>query len=296
MSRYRAFLKAAVLHGVTNNPVIRLALKKMISTGCVTDATYRRLPVEEAFPVRMPNGGSFIYSSVREDPIGRYLFWESWEAESTAVFQELAKRAKLVLDIGANTGLYTLLTCAANPDANVIAFEPVPRTHSRLVNNVMINGWMARCQIRPEAVSNATGSVKFHVPNTALPSCACLDPNGFKGYDGSLIDVNVTTVDAAIGKNARVDLVKIDVEGFEDKVLEGMQRVMATSAPAIVVECIPDGPFGAVESIVKDFGYRIFHLQKERPAVVDRIVPDVDGLYRNFLCVPCDDWRDYRTI
>lgn len=131
--------------------------------------------------------------------------------------------------------------------------------------------------------------MQFHVPFCDLPTSASLHSQGFRGCKGALIDVLVTTIDTVCSEDERVDLVKIDVEGFEDKVLEGMQRVLTTSAPDIIVECNPDGPFQSVETILAKFGYHFFHIRREGPVAVDKIVPSETGCYRNFLCTVQDD-------
>ena len=90
---------------------------------------WRRLPVAGEFAVSLPEGGRFLYSSVHGDQIGRALHWRGldwWESETIGVWLRLVAGASRVLDIGANTGVYTLLACAGNPTARVTSFEPVP--------------------------------------------------------------------------------------------------------------------------------------------------------------------------
>ena len=79
---------------------------------------------------------------------------------------------------------------------------------------------------------------------------------------------------------------KIDVEGFEDRVLEGMRRVLTESHPAIIVECHPDGPYRTVQKILAHYGYRFFALREPEPIAMVEIVPDVAGRYYNYLCMP----------
>ncbi len=133
------------------------------------------------------------------------------------------------------------------------------------------------------AVSNFIGEAQFHVPFGDLPTSASLNPSGFRGFNGALIRVPVTTVDAIVGAR-EVDLAKIDVEGFEDRVLEGMQTVLTKSHPTLLVECVPDGPHRRVEEILKDFGYYIYALRREGPARVERVAPE-RMYYENFMFI-----------
>jgi FkbM family methyltransferase len=215
------------------------------------------------------------------------LYWgglHAWEPDTVDVFYRLAQRAAAVADIGANTGMFALLACAANPAARVAAFEPVPAVYERLVCNLRANNWESRCMARREAVSDRAGTTQFHVPNAELPKSASLNPQGFRGYSGTLIDVAVTTADEAL-RGMPVELAKIDVEGFEDKVLLGMQGVLRDQAPTIVMECNPDGPFRECEATLRAHDYCFMLLHGGAPRPSDHIVPDASEAHRNVLCV-----------
>ncbi len=274
---------------------VRAALRRGSKAGLVPGPIWRRLPVETDFAIHFPEGLSFRYLSTAYDGIGRQLFWKGerwWEYETTALFARLARRAALSLDIGANTGFYTLLAAAANPDGRVIAFEPVPRLRERLHQNVALNGWDHRCAVRAEAVSAEPGRTQLHVPDQAVPTSASLDPAGYRGLKGQLIDVDITTVDRAVPEDQRVDLIKIDVEGFEHTVLAGAERVLVRDRPIIVLEVNPGGPAREIQALLTPRGYRFHHLLEDGPRPVAEIVPDERVHCRNFLCVPEEraDW------
>jgi FkbM family methyltransferase len=249
---------------------------------------WKRFPVTGEFRVVLPGGGTFLYSSVHGDQIGRALHWRGvdwWESETIEAWVWLVSRARGVLDIGANTGVYTLLACATNPSARVTAFEPVPHIFERLRINVGLNGWDGRCELRMRALGSAAGRSMLHVPDVELPSSASLDRDGFRGLRGRLIGVDVATADSECGGGI-VDLVKIDVEGFEHEVLRGMTGILAEQEPAIVLECNPDGPHAQVSSFLRERGYEFVHLRPGRLGAQADIRPDPLQRYRNFLCVP----------
>lgn len=273
--------------GAASSTAFRAPLRRLTRSGLVPEAIWKRLPVDQMFPVALRDGSSFRYTATPGDGIGRILYWRGlprFEAETMSVFARLARGARRTLDIGANTGTFTLVACAVNPAVRVVAFEPVPRTHRRLLDHVALNGWVSRCEVRGEAVSDRTGVTRFHVPDEELPTSASLHHQGFRGHPGTLIEVPVTTIDEACPGWTDVDLVKIDVEGFEDKVLEGMRGLLAASSPTLIVECNPDGPYRGVEAILRPLGYRFFHLRSRGPVAVERIVPDARERHRNYLC------------
>jgi FkbM family methyltransferase len=121
---------------------------------------------------------------------------------------------------------------------------------------VALNGWQDRCAVRAEAVSDFVGTAPFHVPFGCTPISASLNPRGFRDFEGESTEVPVTSIDAVIPPGTRADTAKIDVEGFEDRVLNGMRRTLSESRPDLIIECLPDGPLPEIERIVGECGYR----------------------------------------
>ncbi len=264
--------------------ILRAALRMLSLAGFLPPAIWKRLPVEVVFPVKLPDGRSFLYSATPNDGIARALYWrglEDWESETIPVFYRLAQSAGIVLDIGANTGFYTLLACTANSRVRVIAFEPVPRVYEKFLEHIRLNHFEDRCEAYQIAVSNFIGMAEMHIPLGDLPTSASLNPEGFRGFDGVLRQVPVTTIDAVVGERA-VDLAKIDVEGFEPQVLEGMQMTLQRFRPTLFIECLPDGPYRQVEEMLKVQGYQIYALTRKGPVNVERVVPR-RMYYENFL-------------
>ena len=165
----------------------------------------------------MPGRGDFTYRSTPNDAIGRSLYWrglEGYEPETVGPFLEFARRARVVLDVGANAGLFALLAAAVNPMSQVFAFEPLPRLCDAVRANVHLNGWPNRVHVLAEAVTDRVGTAPFHVPRADAPTSASLNEGGFRGLDGDIISVPTTRLDATLGSDMPVDLVKVDVEGF----------------------------------------------------------------------------------
>lgn len=270
------------------NEWLSASVRALCQRGYIARAVWMRLPVERQFQVHVDQDHSFKYESIAGDPLGRNLYWRGlghWEQETTSVFANLARQASLILDIGANTGVFTLISCAVNPHCRALAFEPVPDVFARLQRNVDVNrGMLKQCKCFQNVVTEKPGWVDFHVPTAeGLPSSASLDPHGFRGVSGRVMRVNAIRIDDVVGHDERVDLVKIDVEGFEDHVLRGMIRVLRESSPTIIVECLPDGPYAEVENILRSFGYEFYHLRENGPVKVANIQPDEKSEFRNFL-------------
>jgi FkbM family methyltransferase len=274
---------------VTRPRALRRLLRTAARSGYLPQPVWRRLPPGQAdFVVDVP-GGAFRYRIEPEDPFARELFWRGMraaEGASLGVFAETAMSAHYVLDVGGHTGLYSMAALAAGPDVAVLAFEPVPRNVEGFRQNLRANGWAGRCELRQQAVSDVVGTVPMHIPTGDHPMSASLDPAGFRGLSGQVVDVSATTVDAAVDPDQRIDLIKIDVEGFEHLVLRGMTRTLQRWRPPVQIECNPDGPLAEIEETFLPLGYRFRHLRPGPPVVSNRLQPDPTERYRNFLCVP----------
>lgn len=285
---------------------IRHGLGSAIQHGLLPYGLWTRLPVAREFRVPIGGGRSFWYSSTPTDHVGRRLFWKGlggWEPETTMLFAHLAQRSRVVLDIGANTGLYSLLACASTSRSSVIAFEPVTHIRDRLIFQVHLNGWEDRCQAVGAAVSDRDEMLHLHVPLGELPQSASLDPDGFRHAAGTLVETPAVSIDSFCASADHIDLVKIDVEGFEDRVIAGMADVLATHKPTIFFEVLVDAPARRIKEILTPFGYKIFKLTATGPDRVATIVPDATQRCRNFAAAvrnddihELDTWRTSRQV
>jgi FkbM family methyltransferase len=221
---------------VFNNSPGKFALK----------AVARFIPLEylagitqrEVFRVKI-KGYSFLYEFSGHDSIGEPLYWRGgsiYEPEAISFFVQHLATARTVLDIGANTGVYSLLALTSNPECRVVAWEPFPGTYEKLVRNIELNGLQARAELRCEAAAESDG-MSFLEPheNWAMHTVSTIPSN-------SSISVRSSTVDSVVPSDVQVDLIKIDVEGREYEVLCGAKRVLAESRPAILIEIQPSCP------------------------------------------------------
>lgn len=144
----------------------------------------------------------------------------------TRLFRNTIKEGMVVVDVGANIGIYTLISGNQVGDlGRVYSFEPTPRTFEILKNNIQVNGLLEtnRIILNQIAVSDKKGIAKFSVysnnsgHNTLFP----------KDEDDYLIDVNTDTLDNILRDEKRIDVVKIDAEGAEPYILRGMKDIIA---------------------------------------------------------------------
>lgn len=160
-------------------------------------------------------------------------FWESWV---TRALVHHLYRGNWCIDVGANYGYFTLLLAGiVGPDGRVVACEPTPTlANAYLPRNLALNGFETTVEICAKAVTDAddrTVSFALKTDDFASSSLACWSAAGA----AEVIQVPTITIDRLCADWHRLDLVKIDAEGAEALVWEGMQRTLRRFPQAIVV-------------------------------------------------------------
>lgn len=264
-------------------PVFRIPLRWATQNGWVGTYLASGIPVERPFPVRFPSGETFLYEFPEPEGLGESLYWKgsmSTEPDMVPDFIQYARRSSLFVDAGANTGFYSLLAHAANPKIQSRAFEPNPAVFKKLVRHVELNGLANSCQLHAFALGNSTGIVSFQVPEDAT-----MGRIAAPGDDDGGISVEIRRLDDLLAGQA-VDLVKIDVEGYELGVLQGMLGILHAHRPVIFFECLPGSPTQEIEALLHGVGYRLHHLRAKTQATpIDHLDPDNRNTH-NFLALP----------
>jgi len=155
----------------------------------------------------------------------------TYEPQVVAQLQEIVKPGWTTLDVGAYLGYYSLLLSRlVGPAGKVIAFEALPEVHAALDENIRMND-CHNVVVENRAVARSSGVASLD-RNAAgpLPSTATL----CKG--GALSVTAVSLDDYLRGRPRRVALAKIDVEGTEGDVLEGMAEVLRRDGPVLLIE------------------------------------------------------------
>ena len=263
---------------------------------------YSELAIPTVF-ISMEDVGidGFLMSSVAgTDLVARTAFetgWWSFERPLPAIFVRCAQHWQgCVLDIGSNTGFYSLLSMAAGPENRVVAFEPDPHVREILIKNAALNVFSNRIIIEPLALSDMTGSTTLFVPEKGhglVESSSSLEA-GFKGVHSEEITVAVSRLDDYLPHGTKVTLVKIDVEGHERSAVAGALRVLAEARPIIAIELLDDADYEFFNKLKNDLGYRSVALQHDQ--AVEEVVMAFDPLAWNHALVPEEKWDDFQNI
>jgi FkbM family methyltransferase len=216
---------------------------------------------DQLLRIRPANTELRFLSSSKDDHFAEAFLDElqTWEKEELRVFSTYIRPESVVLDVGAYSGVYTLVA-AANGARRVIAIEPNPHMSSKLVENIRLNVFESVAAVHQTAVGQQSGSGSLITPSgRPRSSGARLSVSGLGGFGGQSESqaVKITTVDKIVAFEGldRLDVIKIDAEGFELEVLRGSKDSVTKFAPIILCEILDKEALKEVQEEVSRLGY-----------------------------------------
>lgn len=222
--------------------------------------------------------------------------WMGFEAPLPTVLTLLVRRwPDTFLDVGANTGFYSLLAVTAHRRVRALAFEPVPEIAELLRANLAANPQGGRVQVRAVAIGEHRGTADLHLPpaqaDGTVETSASLNPE-FKERIERVVRVDADTLDGAWSSAGRpsVSVVKVDVEGAEPKVLAGAGELIDACRPVLSVEVLRGADLLVLDGFLDQHRYVDVALS-EGEAVVARPGVEPDDLAPNHLLVPRERLR-----
>lgn len=140
------------------------------------------------------------------------------------------RQGENVIDVGANAGIFTILAAGVKK-ANVIAIEPIPETFSHLIDNLAINYLFEKVTPKRVGIGDNQDKISFTSDLGAMNRALCQNELNKAGHT---IEVEVTTLDA-IATDFNPNLIKIDVEGYENFVIQGGEKTLSRSQCNVVI-------------------------------------------------------------
>jgi FkbM family methyltransferase len=177
----------------------------------------------------MSDGG---YLWFREDDvhIGQRMAIEKYEPYLTQLFLRQLRRGMKVADVGANIGHYTLAAAkAVGKKGWVRAFEPEETNFEILTKNIK-EKQLKNAEAVKAAVGSKNGTIKLK------KSSENFGDHRVGGKTGQV--VKMVSLDKYLG-DEKVDLIKIDVQGWEPEVIEGARAIISKWKPVVIMEFCP---------------------------------------------------------
>ncbi len=208
----------------------------------------------------------FRYTGNTENRIDRHIYYVGmWESEVLCFMRDAIRATSgedgIFLDIGANTGQHAVFM--AKHSKEVHAIEPFPPVVELLKQNIALNE-ARNVTVHAVGYSNEEGSLPFFAPPEETLGRGSFDPK-FSNLNRKLGDLPLVIGDDHLraADVSKVDVIKIDIEGYERNALEGLAEVLKKSRPVVVMEMNnAEGGFRNRAELEATFpeGYQFFDL------------------------------------
>jgi FkbM family methyltransferase len=207
----------------------------------------------------VPTLGKFYLDDIKDVIKDTLRKGRTWEGSLVRLFPTYVKPASTVIDAGAHIGVHTLsLAPLAGPEGRVYAFEPQKKIYRELVHNLRLNGVGNVVPLR-YALGRTAGVIEMSPTVSGNEGSTAVGRGGDKA--------ELRSIDSFAFSN--VSFIKIDVEGYEDEVLEGARLTIARHRPVIMIEIQGGYPFierappeiqakvAATRALLAGMGYKV---------------------------------------
>ena len=201
----------------------------------LTNWTIRKL-----LPKQLQIGEATVVLNPNDPVVSGALNFGVYEKAETKFFQTACHSGMTFLDVGANIGYYTAIAArAVGPNGKVIALEPDPESYKYLKQTIAANA-VGNVQAFPFAASDAPATLPLYISHDNRGDNRLYQP----GVDWPKIEVEARPIDALLAENdiETLDLIKIDVQGYEPKVITGLSETIRRSPKlTLLTEFRPKG-------------------------------------------------------
>lgn len=227
--------------------------------------------------LRLTSGDKVEFMRAQKCSIARQLFWSNgnffWEQDKIAIstFEALVKSVNLFIDIGAYTGLYSLVAARTNQSCRVFAYEIIPENILVLYENVFHNDLVERIAPRLCGLSDRNGSIvmPFSLDFGLLETGIGIDWEFKSG-----VSIPLRTLDKLHSDIAERFMMKIDVEGLEPEVFIGGRCTIERLLPDIICEVLVGArTVSSLERQLRPLGYHFYHITRRGLMEKSNIVP-----------------------
>ncbi|MDA8045861.1 MAG: FkbM family methyltransferase [Actinomycetota bacterium] len=214
--------------------------------------------------------GAKMLVDTRDAAIAPWLVLDGmWEPHVTSWMQSALGRGQVFVDVGANVGYFTLLGAQlVGQEGLVVAVEAHPELAAILQRNVVINGVYGYVTCHQKAAWSENTELQFNIRenfagNSSAGTIAAADMTRL-GDTERPVTVDAVVLDDLLQHLPRVDVIKVDVEGAEVHVFQGLRRTLAANPQAVVmfewapaqIESVGDTPAQLI-ALVEELGFQL---------------------------------------
>jgi FkbM family methyltransferase len=279
-----------LIHSTIPRPALAFLFPKKYSNNYY----YNRFIVVEDEIAGKPFELYFRKDSFMEAVILKDGLYGNWEKESLKIWAHLAKKSNNILDIGANTGIFSMLAQNNNSNAKVIAIEPVNVNFEVLSQNISQNKFAIRAE--KVALSDKEGLAKMFMLKDHLNYMTSVNDDRYAMHPEIKGNIEVVEIEVPIKpfkyifdkfKMGNIDLIKIDVEGHEIAVLNAMLPYIEKYKPSILIEIIGDENAEVLTQMFKKINYSFISIDEHH--ISKQVDKMWDNNHHNFLVCNQED-------
>jgi len=187
----------------------------------------------------------------------------------SALLSQVLKPGEIVLDIGSNIGYYAILEAKqVGPKGKIYCLEPVPENYRLLKQNIKLNG-LTNIETFQIAAGDKTEKKIMYVPKRYNWS-SFIKPAGLKTV--KQVPVQVVTIDDFLSDKPLPTFIRMDVEGYELKILYGMKNLLTSSQPLKIFMELHPSLLGdetkKLLNLIRQSGFHIAYITSEPRAEV----------------------------
>ena len=190
--------------------------------------------------LNVPSFGGVFQVPVASHLFARLVETGEYEPEAIRILKEHVSPNRDAIDVGANIGFFTCLLATSLNSGRVLAAEPTPGAHKRLVANVARNDLSQKVIVFNGALADKPGilEIEFIEDREEFSSLGGISHYSVRNdQNRTRIPVNVSTIDQLVLENGlNPGLIKIDVEGAEGLVLRGAAETLKKFRPVVFAE------------------------------------------------------------
>jgi FkbM family methyltransferase len=244
----------------------------------------------------------FKMYSLCDDNLANIFFYNKTYSETADLnlFTTLARHSKTILDIGANTGLFSVLSSLSNTAACIYAIEPYEKNYERLNNNIQLNG-LRNVFLHNIAIGSDSGTLNLSVPATGT-----IVGGDVVSVDGSFskhmypeLEWKTTTVkkyslnDFIPAIKEPIDLIKIDVETYEMSVLKGAKIAFEQKATILFESFLDDTKRNFFDDLLRENNYYAYIILETGIVRMEKGFSNINYEGLNYLISPIKSSETY---
>jgi FkbM family methyltransferase len=218
---WRFMIEHPKLYKFYENRLIKRRLEKYYNLRKeIAEKNIETIPIDDNIFIKIhPNSNQDL------DYFENYLYKKIYEEKSLFFMKKLFPYVSTFIDVGANNGYFSLIASKyIKSNGQIYSFEPYPPSYKKLIENIEFNK-LSNIKAFNLALSDQDGEIKFFINSFSDGWNSLMRYN--KEFKDS-IQVKVKKLDT-IFRDEIIDVMKIDVEGYEEEVMEGSEKLIERS-------------------------------------------------------------------